>query len=83
MDLSATIPTGGAGYPWEPLVIRTTTFTNPPYPTPRVCNKKLLTPLPRGAKKSTLPSQKVRYFKKVIFATINFFICYNYTYNYY
>ena len=34
------------GHPGEPPVICTRTFTNPPYPKPRLFNKKLLTPLP-------------------------------------
>ena len=41
-------PGGGGGDPGEPPVICTTTFTNPPYPKPRLFNKKLLTPLPWG-----------------------------------
>ena len=47
MHLSAAIP-GGGGDPGKPPVICTTTFTNPPYPKPRLFNEKLLTPLPWG-----------------------------------
>ena len=45
MHLSAAIPGDDPG---EPPVIRTTTFTNSPYPKPRLFNKKLPTPLPGG-----------------------------------
>ena len=55
MHLSAASPVEGD--PREPPVICTTTFTNPSYPKPRLFNKKLLTPLPWGAKKCALPSQ--------------------------
>ena len=72
MNLSAAIR--GGGDPGEPPVICTTTFTNPPYPKTRSFNKKLLTPLPGGGggKKCALPSQKVQYFKRVLFVIINF-----------
>ena len=43
-----------------------------PYPKTRSFNKKLLTPLPGGGKKCALPSQKVQYFKRVLFVIINF-----------
>ena len=69
MNLSAAIPR-------PPPVICTTTFTNPPYPKTRSFNKKLLTPLPGGGggggKKCALPSQKVQYFKRVLFVIISF-----------
>ena len=73
MHLSAAIR--GGGDPGEPPVICTTTFANPPYPKTRSFNKKLLTPLPPGGgerKKCALPSQKVQYFKRVLFVLINF-----------
>ena len=47
MHLSAAIP-GGGGEPGESPVICTTTFTNIPYPKPKLFNKKLLTPLSWG-----------------------------------
>ena len=48
MHLSAAIL--GGSDPREPPVICTMMFTNPPYPKPRLFNKKLLTPLPWGQK---------------------------------
>ena len=51
MHLSAAIPRGSGGVTpgiSGSSVICTTTFTNPSYPKPKLFNKKLLTPLPRG-----------------------------------
>ena len=43
--------------PGEPPVIHTTTFANPPYPKPRLFNKKLPMPLPGGKDVCTTKSK--------------------------
>ena len=61
----------GVGDPREHPVICTTTFTNPPYPKPRLFNQKLLTPLPWG-QRSVLCKVKRCNISRVLFAIINF-----------
>ena len=59
------------GVPGEPPVICKTTFTNPPYPKPRLFNKKLLTPL-RGGQRSLLCQVKGCNISRVLFVINNF-----------
>ena len=79
MDLSETIPgkwpRGARGHLHNEVY-------KSPLPKTRIVLQKASNAPPLGAKKSALPSQKVQYFLRVLFAIINFFICYNYTYNY-
>ena len=47
-------------------------YKSPSTRKPRLFKKTLLTPLPLGAKKCAPPSQKMQYFKRVLFVIINF-----------
>ena len=62
----------GVGDAGESPVICTTTFTNSPYPKPKLFNKKLLTPLPWGQRSVLCQVKKVKYFKRVLLAITNF-----------
>ena len=74
MHLSAAIPRGRGGYPGNLRIfghLHNDVYKSP-HPKPKLFNEKLLTPLPWGAKKWVLPSQKVKYFKRVLFSITNF-----------
>ena len=66
MHLSAAIRGGTPG-------ICTTAFSNPPYPEPRLFNKKLPTPLPQGAKKCALLGQILNAQEKDLTAVLKIF----------